>query len=140
MSNNLVIERATQLAISLVNEPGKLAQICHALAKAEVNICALTVLETWGGNSTVRVVVNDTAAAVECFEKEGLSALETEVLLLETANTPGVLARIAERLSAAHINIDYAYVAVGQEEERAWIILRPSNLDEAEKVLGGARS
>jgi hypothetical protein len=138
MDGALVIEKATQLAIMLPDEPGRLAHICHTLANADVNICALTVLETWGGKSTVRVVVNDTARALECFETEGLSALETEVLLIEAANKPGVLGRIAEQLSAANINIEYAYVAVGQRAEKAWIILRPSNIDEAQEILARA--
>jgi hypothetical protein len=140
MDDALVIERATQLAILLVNEPGKLAHICHTLAKAEVNICALTVLETWGGKSTVRLVASDTPRALACLEQEGVSALETEVLVIEAANKPGVLARIAEQLSAANVNIEYAYVAVGQQAERAWIILRPSNVDDAQKILAGSRS
>ncbi len=52
-------ERATQLVISLVNQPGKLASVCDALAKAEINIRALTVLETWGDNSILRTLVSD---------------------------------------------------------------------------------
>lgn len=135
MSAEFSLERATQLAISLVNEPGKLAHICRSLAAAEINICALTVVETWGESSTVRVVVNDTARALACFEAVGLSALETEVLMIEAQNKPGVLAALAESLAHAQINIEYAYVAVSAHAERAWIILRPSDIDAAQRLL-----
>lgn len=131
----LSTERATQLAISLVNEPGKLAHICNALAQAEVNIFALTVLETWGDNSTVRAVVSDTDEALACFNKEGLSALETEVLMIEVENKPGALAAIAERLARANINIEYAYVAAGGNADKACMIVRPSDIDKAQQVL-----
>ena len=128
-------ERATQLAVSLVNQPGKLAQVCNALAKAEVNIRALTVLETWGENSILRAVVSDAAKAMASLEEAGLSALETEVLMIETENKPGALARLAEQLGGSGINIEYAYLAATAHAELACVIVRPSDIDKSEQVL-----
>ena len=128
-------ERATQLAVSLVNQPGKLALVCNALAKAEINIRALTVLETWGDNSVLRTVVSDAARAMTCLEDAGVSALETEVLMVETENKPGALARLAEQLGSAGINIEYAYLAATANAEQACIIVRPSDIDKAEQIL-----
>ncbi len=128
-------ERATQLAISLVNQPGKLAQVCHALAKAAIDIRALTVLETWGDNSILRTVVSDSEKAMACLDEAGVSALETEVLMIETENRPGALARLADQLGAAGINIEYAYLAATAHAERACIIVRPSDIDRAQQLL-----
>lgn len=128
-------ERATQLAISLVNQPGKLANVCNALAKAEINIRALTVLETWGDNSILRTVVSDAGKAMACLDEAGVSALESEVLMVETENKPGALALLAEQLGGAGINIEYAYLAATAQAEQACIIIRPSDIDKAEQIL-----
>lgn len=127
--------RATQLAISLVNQPGKLAIVCDALAKAEINIRALTVLETWGDNSILRTVVSDAERALACLQEAGVSALESEVLMVKTENKPGALARLAEQLGRADINIEYAYLAATAHATQACIIVRPSDIDKAEQIL-----
>lgn len=128
-------ERATQLAVSLVNRPGRLAQVCDALAKAEINIRALTVLETWDENSILRAVISDAEKAIACLEEAGVSAMETEVLMIETENKAGALARLAEQLGRAEINIEYAYPAATAHAEQACIIVRPSDIDKAERIL-----
>ena len=69
MNSALSVETATQLAISLVNKPGTLAQVCAALSKAEINIRALTVMETWGEHSVVRTVVSDPSLAQDLFSE-----------------------------------------------------------------------
>jgi hypothetical protein len=46
------------------------------------------------------------------------------VLTIETANQPGILAKIAERLADAKVNIEYTYLAAGRETEKGLIILR----------------
>ena len=52
------------------------------------------------------------------FGEAGVLALETEVLMIETASQPGVLAKIAERLAEVEVNIEYAYLAGGREVEK----------------------
>jgi hypothetical protein len=46
MKKILSLEKATQLAIFLENRPGALVRVCEALAKAGINIQALTVSDT----------------------------------------------------------------------------------------------
>ena len=127
--------RATQLAISLVNRPGMLAQICRALAGAEINIHALTVIEVWGANSTVRVVVSDAARAEDALARSGINAMETDVLMIEAENKPGALALIAECLAAVDVNIEYAYLSASDTTETSCMIVRPSDIEKAEQAL-----
>src|SRR5213083_1108131 len=125
MNPSLSIETATQLAVFLANRPGALARVCEALAKAEININALATSDTVD-HSVVRMVVSDPTKALMLLGEAGVLALETEVLMIETANEPGVLAKIAERLAKAEINIEYAYLAAGPKAAKGLIILRPS--------------
>ena len=128
------IETATQLAIFLANRPGALARVCEALANAEINIYALATSDTVD-HSVVRMVVSDPTKALMLLGEAGVLALETEVLMIETASEPGALAKIAEHLAEAEINIEYAYLAGGRGAEKGLIVLRPSDVEKAQTAL-----
>jgi hypothetical protein len=128
------IETATQLAVFLSNRPGALARVCEALAKAEINIHALATSDTVD-HSVVRMVVSDPTKALMLFGESGLLALENEVLIIESDNEPGTLGKIAERLSKAEVNIEYAYMAATIKSDRGLMILRPSDVDKAYRAL-----
>src|SRR5438477_4640147 len=130
----LSIETATQLAVFLANRPGALARVCEALAKAEININALATSDTVD-HTVVRMVVSDPTKALMLLGEAGVLALETEVLVIETASQPGVLAKIAERLAEIEVNIEYAYLAGGREVEKVLIVLRPSDVEKAKRRL-----
>jgi hypothetical protein len=130
----LSMKSATQLAVFLANRPGALARVCDALAKAEINIHALATSDTVD-HSVVRMVVSDPTKALMVLGEAGVLALETDVLMIETENEPGVLAKIAERLSRAEVNIEYAYLAASPQAASGLIILRPSDVEKAQRAL-----
>jgi hypothetical protein len=134
VSPTLAVETATQLAVFLANRPGALARVCEALAQAEINIHALATSDTVD-HTVVRMVVSDPTKALMLLGEAGVLALETEVLTIETASQPGVLAKIAERLAEVEVNIEYAYLAGGRAAEKGLIILRPSDVEKARRVL-----
>jgi len=88
-SPKVSIETATQLAVFLANRPGALARVCDALAKAEINIHALATSDTVD-HTVVRMVVSDPTKALMHLAEASVLALETEVLMIETASQPGV--------------------------------------------------
>src|SRR5256885_7147554 len=106
----LSMKSATQLAVFLANRPGALARVCDALAKADINIHALATSDTID-HSVVRMVVSDPTKALMLLGDAGVLAIENDVLLIEAGNEPGTLAKIAERLAAADVNIEYTYMA-----------------------------
>jgi hypothetical protein len=130
----LSIETATQLAVFLANRPGALARVCEALTKAEININALATSDTVD-HTVVRMVVSDPTKALMLLGEAGVLALETEVLMIETTNQPGVLAKIAERLAEAEVNIEYTYLAGDRGSEKGLIVLRPSDVEKAQSAL-----
>ena len=134
MNPKLSMESATQLAIFLTNRPGALARVCDALAKAEINIHALAISDTVD-HSVVRMVVSDPMKALMLFGESGVLALENDVVMIESDNEPGTLAKIAERLAAANVNIEYAYLATSPKSDKGLMILRPSDVDKAQRVL-----
>ena len=131
------MEIATQLALFLENKPGTLAAVCDELAKANINIYALTISDTVD-HSVVRMVVSDTRRALSIFEEHGTLVVENDVLTMEISNQPGRLSEIARNLSSAGVNIEYAYLATGSSSQGGLLVLRPSDVTRAKEVLGGA--
>src|ERR1700759_3266174 len=126
MNPKLTLEAATQLAVFLSNRPGALARVCESLAEAEINIHALTISDTVD-HSVVRMVVSDPTRALMLLGESGVLAVENDVLMIESDNEPGTLAEIAERLSKAQVNIEYAYLASSPKSNQGLMILRPND-------------
>jgi hypothetical protein len=136
MKANLSLETTTQLAVFLENRPGALARVCEALAKAGVNINALTVSDTVD-HAVVRMIVSDPTKALMILGERGVLAIENDVLCIDAANEPGVLGKIADALSRAEVNIEYAYFAASATSPKGIIVLRPSNVEKARQALSG---
>ncbi len=123
-----------QLAIFLDNRPGTLARVCDALGAAKISIHAITMSDTVD-HSVIRMVVNDSRRALLVFEEHGTLVVEDDVVMLEGDNKSGSLARIAHKLAAAGINIEYCYSATSPNAKKGLMILRTSNAKKALKVL-----
>ena len=127
-----------QLAIFLDNSPGMLADVTQALAEAKINIYAITTSDTVD-HTVIRMVVSDYRLALHVFEERGALVVEDDVLMVEGANKPGELARIARRLAKAKVNIEYCYSATAPDAKQGLLILRLSNVEKALKVLTEAK-
>ncbi len=127
--------KTTQLTLALQSKPGVLAKISQALAGAGVNITAICAAET-AGRGKIRMVVSDPARAKEALKAAKLRCGEEQVLILTLEDRPGALARVADKLAAAKINIKCAYATTGGLGGSATVVLSVSNADKAASVLG----
>lgn len=125
---------AKQLAIFLDNRPGTLARVCDELARAKINIYAISTSDTVD-HTVVRLIVSDYRAALHIFEEHGTLVVDNDVLLLDGDNKPGSLARVAHKLADADINIEYLYSATSPRSKRGLMVLRVSDPKKALKVL-----
>jgi len=128
------MEIATQLSVFLENKPGTLAAVCDELAAHNINIYALTISDTVD-HSVVRMVVSDTRTALRLFEERGVLVVDNKVLMIENSNKPGALSRIAAKLAAAKVNIEYGYLATKPGDKSGLLILRTDDTKKAAKVL-----
>jgi hypothetical protein len=129
-----IMQIAKQLAIFLDNRPGTLARVCDTLAKAKINIYAISTSDTVD-HSVIRLIVSDYRAALHIFEEHGTLVVENDVLLLDGDNKPGALARLAHKLAEAKINIEYCYCATPPDAKRGLMVMRVSNPRKALKIL-----
>ena len=123
-----------QLSVFLENRPGALAQICGILSEADINIRALSVHDTVD-NAVVRLIVDNPTKALLLLEQEELYILEQNVVILYVDNRPGILARIAEQLAHADINISYAYCTAGRDQDSGCIVLKTDQPEAALECL-----
>ena len=127
--------KTTQLTLTLESKPGVLAKISQALAGAGVNITAICAAET-AGRGKIRMVVSDPARAKEALKTAKLRCGEEQALVLTLEDRPGALARVAEKLAAAKINIKCAYATSGGMGGTTTVVLSVSNVDKAAALLG----
>jgi hypothetical protein len=69
--------------------------------------------------------------------ERGVLAFEHDVLCIDAANERGVLGKVADALSRAEVNIEYAYFATGATSPKGIIVLRPSDVEKARQALTG---
>jgi len=124
----------TQLAVFVANSPGTLAEVCDALAQAEINIYALTTSDSVD-HAVIRMVVSDTRKALHVFEQRGALVVENDVIMIDNSNKPGSLSRVAAKLADHKINIEYAYLATSPSSKKGLLVLRVSNSKKALQVL-----
>ena len=103
---------AKEFALRMEDRPGTLGKVCRALADRGVNILAFQSFPSGGGESLVRLVVDNPTTAKTVLDTQRLSYTEAEVAQVKLPHRPGELARAASRLGDANININYAYCGV----------------------------
>jgi len=123
-----------QLSVFLPNRPGLLAQTCSILSESRVNIIAMAVHDNVD-NAVVRVLVDQPTKAILLLEQEDFFVLEQEVVVIDISNEPGELARIAQALAEADINIAYAYCTASKGQESGCLVLRTDQNERALDLL-----
>jgi hypothetical protein len=126
--------KVEQISIFLENKSGRLAEVTGVLAKAGVNIRALSLADT-ADFGILRLIVNNTDRANKILKESGFTVAKTEVIALEVPDSPGGLAKILSTLDKAGINVEYMYAFVQRSGDNAIIIFRFDELDKATRVL-----
>jgi len=126
--------RVEQISIFLENKSGRLAEVAGVLARAGVNIRALSLADTTDFG-ILRLIVNDTEKAKKVLKENGFTVGKTEVLAVEVPDRPGGLANILNAMRDAGINVEYMYAFVQKSGGNAIIIFRFDELDKAISAL-----
>lgn len=124
-----------QYSVFLENKPGLLAQVARQLAKAKINVLAMTMMDS-SEHGVLRMVVSDGAEKFKAAIAElNLPMTEAEVVLVDMPNKPGALAEICGKLAEAHINISYAYCTTGAPGGKTNGVFKVADIKKAMKVL-----
>ena len=127
-----------QLSIFLENQTGGLADVVDVLARAQVDLRALSLAdETDFG--ILRLIVNDPDRATAALREGGFTVRKTPVVAVEIPDRPGGLAAILNALRG--IAVEYMYAFVRKSGEQALVVFRFDDTEAAVATLrrAGAR-
>ncbi|MHC4089922.1 MAG: ACT domain-containing protein [Planctomycetota bacterium] len=123
-------EAVEQISIFLENRSGVVADICAALTEHEINIRALTVLDTID-IGTLRLIVDDAEKAKEALKNAGAAHMAVPVLALPIKNAPGAFAEVAQLMAQHDVNIEYVYATALSGSDRTLGIFRVDDMESA---------
>ncbi len=126
-----------QVTVFVENKQGALVSITDTLARHNVNIRALSIADTQEFG-ILRLIVNDTAAAVATLTDEGHLINTTDVVGVKIGDAPGKLSKALEVLDEAGINMEYLYAFMARTEKHAYVVLRVADNAAAEAALEAA--
>jgi hypothetical protein len=127
----------TALRVRLPNRPGELARVARQLADAGVNIRSVAGV-AGAGEGSLEFRVDSLGAAIGALMQGGTTFQEVRVVVSPipsgVPDQPGTLARLAEKLAAAGINIESLYIAIGPGDQPQ-AVLGCSDPEKAEPIL-----
>jgi hypothetical protein len=127
----------TQVSVFLDNRPGSLYAAMSKLDQTKIKIFAISIADA-GEFGLVRIITSDPAKARASLEETGFilakAKKNTEVTaIFIPENAP--LSKITKLLSDVDINIDYAYSSAIHVAGKIALILRPSDIQKAERIF-----
>ncbi|MBQ3266044.1 MAG: ACT domain-containing protein [Ruminococcus sp.] len=123
-----------QLSIFVENREGTLVTVTDAIAKAGVDIRAMSVADT-NDFGIFRLIVTDTVKAKQALDEANAFVSITEVVAVALEDKPGSLAKVVKTLADNNINIEYMYAFITVSKQFAYVVLRVENNEETEKIL-----
>jgi hypothetical protein len=126
--------KAKQISAWVQDRPGMLGRVADALGERGISIRAF-MAAVMDGKGFVRVVVDRPAAAKRVFARHGWKTTEDVVVELTVPDRPGALGRVADRLGAAGVNIEYAYVGTARSASKVNLYLAVPDVKAAVKAL-----
>ena len=112
-----------QISIFVENKTGLLSEVTGVLAQNNVNLRALSIADT-PKYGILRIIVEDTQAAVKILLESGYTHTVTEVLAVLIPDVPGGLDSVLKQLAAAGIAIEYTYAFLSPIQGKAGLIFR----------------
>ncbi len=123
-----------QLSIFVENKEGKLVTITDTIAKANIDIRALSVADTQEFG-IFRLIVTDPEKAKAALESSGCFVSITNIVGVAIADEPGSLSKVVNILARHNINIEYMYAFITVSKKFAYVVLRVADNAAAEKIL-----
>ena len=124
-----------QISVFLENRTGQLAEITRLLAKANIDIRAISIAET-ADYGLARMIVDDSHKASAILLEHGDILSMTPVYAVEVPDRPAGLAELLEILAEAHVDVEYMYSLFTHKEGNAYMVLRISDEPKFLSTLG----
>jgi len=130
--------KVKQISVFLENKKGRLKKAVHALAKANINIRALSIADT-SEFGILRLIVPEPEKAKKVLEENNFVVKINDVIAVEVPDKPGGLDSILGILTEADMNVEYIYAFVEKKGEKALVVIRTEDIESGIKVLREAK-
>ena len=127
----------TQVSVFLDNHPGSLFETMSQLDKNKIKVFALSIADA-GEFGLVRLITEDPEKATRLLEDAEFNLAKSKKNTEVTAtfiSEENTLSKITKILGDGGINIEYAYSSAVHVDGKVALILRPSNVEQAEQML-----
>jgi hypothetical protein len=122
-----------EFRIILGNRPGELARVAESLSRKGVSIKAVAA-SAGGGQVTLHLIGHDVEATREALLGMRAQFTEQEVITLLLEDKAGELARVANQLADASINLDAIYLT-GKADDLVELAIAVDDIKKAKKIL-----
>lgn len=129
--------KVKQVAVFLENKSGRLAEISHCLATANINIRALSLADT-ADFGILRIVADDTDKAQKVLKDQGFTVGITELVAVAAEDRPGGLDKILQVVSKTGLNVEYMYAFTQVSGQTGMMLFRFEKPDAAVTALQAA--
>ncbi len=126
-----------EITIRTQNRVGVLADVAELLGGLGVNIEAISAHGA-GEGAVFRIITNDSKTAMKNLPKiPGLSASESDILVVDMQNRPGELGKITRKLANKNVDLESVYI-VSRQADITQVAIKPSeeSFSKAREVLG----
>ena len=123
-----------QISVFVENKEGRLAEITETIAKAGVDIRALSIADTTDFG-ILRLIVDKPHETEKVLRDSGFTVSVTSVIAVGIDDVPGGFAKPMRVLANAHIDVEYMYAFISRDTKKAYVILRVNDNATASKAL-----
>jgi len=123
-----------QISVFLENTTGRLCEVTQTLAKAGVNLRAISIADT-ADFGILRIIADKTDEAVNVLSAAGFTTRQTTVAAVEIEDRPGSLAALIELFQESGINIEYLYASLEGGDGKAVVIFKLEDHEKGFEIL-----
>jgi hypothetical protein len=123
-----------EIVVRVTNEIGILNHICRLVAEKGVSVIAVHG-SVDGALAVIRLITSDNLRIGDTLRAHKYSPHESDCVLADLPNKPGVLRTITEKLATEAIDIHHIYATAAENQETSLVALSTSNNDRTLVVL-----
>ena len=126
-----------EVRVFVENKPGKLSRVAELLGSAGIDILALDVADE-GQFGVFKILTAEPDRAKNVLTEAGMTVAFNRVAVIEIADQPGGLVKLARALEQSGLNVTEAYGCIIERGKRAVFVVKGDNLDAIEAAAAGA--
>ena len=122
-----------QFEIKVDNRVGKLAEVCEIIARANVNIKAIST-EDKDGFGIIKLITENENLTRETLNVAQLNYKEFEIISARLRDKPGELAKVSRALTNIGVDIQSVFI-LGKDKGTTELAFKVSDLKKAREIL-----